>query len=113
MVRITAFNGSPRGERSNTHKIVAEFLKGAEEASAEVENIFLVDREIGHCTGCFGCWIKTPGNCVIKDDMDSLRENFMGSDIVVMATPVYVDGVSGIMKTFMDRMIPSSLWLWK
>ena len=106
MVRITVFNGSPRGENSNTNRMVGEFLKGAVEACAEVENIFLVDKKIGHCRGCFVCWIKTPGKCVIHDDIHDLTEKFISSDIVVLATPVYVDGVTGIMKNFMDRLIP-------
>ena len=105
-MKITAFNGSPRGKSGNTHIIVEEFLKGAEEAGAETENILLNRKKIRECIGCFDCWTKTPGKCIIKDDMDELTEKFVSSDIVVIATPLYVDNVSGLMKIFMDRMIP-------
>ncbi|MFG6393572.1 MAG: hypothetical protein K1W24_05235 [Lachnospiraceae bacterium] len=29
---------------------------------------------IRHCTGCFGCWIKTPGKCVLKDGYANMGE---------------------------------------
>ena len=35
-----------------------------------LENIHVITNEsdrIKHCIGCFGCWVKTPGICVIKD----------------------------------------------
>jgi multimeric flavodoxin WrbA len=105
-VKITIFNGSPRAEAGNTHVMVEAFMKGAREGGAEVENVFLARKEIKPCRGCFGCWLKTPGECVIKDDMAELLEKFAGSDIVVFATPLYVDNVTGIMKNFMDRLIP-------
>ncbi len=104
-MKVTIFNGSPRGKKGNTHFMVKEFTKGAEQARAEVENIFLVKRKIQPCRGCLSCWIKTPGKCVIKDDMAELIQKFGESDIVVFATPVYVDNVTGIMKNFMDRLV--------
>lgn len=105
-MRITAFNGSSRGEKGNTNIMVEEFLKGAREAGAETENILLIEKNIKHCLACFTCWRKTPGKCVTKDDMEELLRKLMDSDVVVYATPVYVDNVSGIMKNFMDRHIP-------
>ncbi len=104
-MRITVFNGSPRGEDGNTHWMVREFLKGAEEAGAEVENVFLREYDLRLCTGCFGCWGKTPGKCVMTDDGQELVGKIPDSDVVVFATPLYVDNVTGLMKVFMDRMI--------
>lgn len=105
-MKITAFNASPRGKKSNTNFMIEAFLEGAAAAGAETEQVFLCKQEIHHCIGCLGCWIKTPGACVHKDDMPALLEKFSASDVVVMATPLYVDNVSGMMKVFMDRLIP-------
>ena len=105
-MKITAFNGSMRGARSITHLIVSEFFEGAEKAGAEVENVFLVKKKIAHCRGCLTCWIKTPGICMHNDDMAPLLEKYLESDIVIMATPVYIDNVTGLIKDFMDRLIP-------
>lgn len=105
-MKITAFNGSPKGIHGNTHVIVSALLEGAEKAGASTENVLLAQKKIGHCLGCFTCWTKTPGKCVLKDDMEELLRKYITSDIVIMASPLYVDHVTGIMKDFMDRGIP-------
>ena len=41
-----------------------------------------------------------------KDDMDSIAQEMMVSDIIVLASPVYFYNISGQMKTLIDRMMP-------
>lgn len=106
-MKIIAFNGSPRGAKSVTNIMVEAFLSGAQEAGAQTENILLSAKKIHHCGGCFSCWVKTPGACCIKDDMHELIDKMMGSDIVIFASPVYYGGVTSIMKSFIDRLLPT------
>ncbi len=105
-MKILAVNGSPRGDRGNTDSILQTFLEGARKAGAETETVYLKDKKINHCTGCFTCWTKTPGVCIHKDDMPQLLEKLRRADVLVYATPLYIFTVSGLMKDFMDRIIP-------
>ena len=88
-MKVTVFSGSHKGREGNTLIIVEEFLKGAEEAGAETENVILAEKNIRYCKGKFECWLKTPGKCSIHDDMDDLLPRFLDSDIAVFACPVY------------------------
>lgn len=105
-MKVTVFNGSPKGENSATNVMLEEFFKDAKESFDEFDNIMLAQKTIKNCIGCFGCWVKTPGKCVIKDDMEELLAKFISSDFVVFASPLYFDNVTGIMKNFFDRLIP-------
>jgi len=107
-MKVLALNGSPRGKNGNTEVILKPFLKGCEEAGADIETIYLTKKNIKHCNGCFSCWNKTPGKCVHKDDMEDLLVKVSDTDIMVYATPLYYFTVTGIMKDFMDRMLPLS-----
>jgi multimeric flavodoxin WrbA len=108
-VKITAFSGSHKGREGNTLIMVEEFLKGAKEAGAKTENLILAEKKILPCKGKFECWIKTPGKCTIRDDMDELLPRFIDSDIAVLAFPVYLENVPAIMKTFLERLVPALL----
>lgn len=105
-MKITVFSGSHKGREGNTLIMVEEFLIGAKEAGAETENIILAEKKIGYCKGKFECWLKTPGSCKMRDDMDNLIPKFMNSDIVVFACPVYFDNVPALMKNFIERLAP-------
>lgn len=75
----------------------------------QVEVIRLRDKEIADCTGCFGCWTRTPGRCVIDDDGDRVASAFSTSDLVVFLTPVTFGGYSYHLKKALDRSICSLL----
>lgn len=61
---------------------------------------------VAPCMGCFGCWVSTPGICVIDDSGRTLATRFMSSDLVVMITPITFGGYSSHMKKALDRLIP-------
>jgi len=105
-MKFLALNGSPHGAKGNTEQVLQAFLEGAREAGAETEVVYLKDKTIKHCLGCFTCWTKTPGVCVHKDDMPALLEKMRAADVMVYATPLYVFTMSGLMKDFVDRIIP-------
>lgn len=41
-----------------------------------------------------------------KDDVAGLLPKVADADVIVLATPVYVDGMTGYLKTLVDRMLP-------
>ncbi len=108
-MRIFAINGSPRKQKGNTNRILEPFLDGAREAGADVELVNVTEKKIKPCLGCNACWLKTPGRCIQKDDMPELVDKIRASEVMVLASPIYVGGVTGQLKTFMDRMTPVSL----
>jgi multimeric flavodoxin WrbA len=103
-MRVLAINGSPHGGKGNTALILDPFLEGMREAGAEVALLYTRDLHIKPCRGCFGCWTKTPGQCVQEDDMAGLLTRLRQADVWVLATPLYFDGLSGPLKNLMDRM---------
>ncbi|UCD71419.1 MAG: flavodoxin family protein [Syntrophobacterales bacterium] len=105
-MRILAIHGSPSMKRGKTYLVLEKLLKGAKKAGAIIEVIFLKKERIRGCTGCLSCWVKTPGKCFQKDDMAKLIEKLKRTDLMILATPVYVDGMTGQCKNFMDRLIP-------
>ena len=105
-MKVLAINASPRMNKGNTALILNPFLEGMKEAGAHVELFYTRKLNINPCTGEFDCWIKTPGVCYQKDDMQMLLPKTHEADIMVFATPVYVDGVTGPMKNLIDRMLP-------
>ena len=70
---------------------------------------FSVGRELACCIGCFGCWIKTPGQCVVKDGIDSINRAIMNSDVAFFLTPVVFGQFSANIKTVVDRGLPNML----
>ena len=57
-------------------------------AATTVETVDCYGVDIVPCTGCGSCGLKTPGECVVKDDMQGVFRKIVASDVLVLATPV-------------------------
>jgi multimeric flavodoxin WrbA len=62
--------------------------------------------KIAHCIGCFGCWVKTPGECIHKDAGRQIAKEILNSHTVVLLSPVVFGGYSAALKHMVDRFIP-------
>ena len=63
------------------------------------------DGSIKPCVGCFGCWVKTPGECVIKDGYGRMGEKIHRADEVVVLSRFTYGGFSSFIKNVFDRSI--------
>lgn len=109
-MRVLVLNGSPRGAKSNTMQLTNAFLEGMKKAAeCEIEVVAVCQKNIRDCLGCFGCWTKTPGKCVIADDMEQILAAYLAADIVVWSFPLYYYGMPSRTKALMDRLLPLNL----
>lgn len=61
--------------------------------------------KIHHCIGCFGCWIKTPAECIIKDNYNNIGELISKCDEVMIVSRCIYGGFSPFVKNVLDRSI--------
>lgn len=66
----------------------------------------LTKQGIRNCMGCFGCWTKTPGRCVIRDDAVRIYPLIARSRRLLYVTRVRYGGYDVPMKTLLERCIP-------
>ena len=61
---------------------------------------------IANCRGCFGCWVKTPGRCVIRDDAVSVYPLIARSSDLIYVSRIFCGSYDVPMKTMLERSIP-------
>lgn len=103
MSKVIGIVGSPR-KNGNTEFMVKTTLNKIEESGIKTELVTLHDKKIGYCIGCDSC--KSTDKCVIEDDMQELTEKIREADGVIMSSPVYFGDMTGLAKTFIDRLRP-------
>ena len=109
-MNILIINGSPKGSASNSMKLTHAFVEGMNEVRKLQTKVISVDQlNISSCRGCFSCWKKTPGKCVIHDDMEKVIEALLWADLTIWSFPLYYFGLPGKLKILMDRQLPMAL----
>ena len=104
-MKMIVVSAAPRMEKGNTQALLTPFLVGAKQRGAVVDFVTLRKKNIKQCIGCFNCYAVTPGQCVHHDDMAELTDRVRNADTMVLASPVYLDGLTSFAKTFLDRMV--------
>jgi hypothetical protein len=82
-MHIVIINGSPRVQKySNTEKIMAAFAKGLSEAECTYETYAVSDRKT---------W-------------DSIRDAYIKNDEILIALPLYVECIPGLLLEFLETL---------
>lgn len=77
-------------------------------AGHDVHSIVLNGDEIRPCLGCFQCWTKTPGLCIMTDDCaNTISRQEIQSDVLILLSKICYGGHSYDIKSFLDRSIPN------
>ena len=105
-MKILVLNGSPK-KKSDTFRLTDAFLKGMNRASQhEVHIVSVIDQKIAPCRGCFGCWQRSDGHCVIDDDQNIILDLYRDADVIIWSFPLYCYGMPSHLKAVLDRTIP-------
>lgn len=101
-MKILGINASPRGQKSQTLRLVQAVLDGAKSEGAEIEIVDVCKLDIKFCNACQVCY-KT-GECTKKDDFQDLYQKILAADGLVLGSPNYLHSVTAQLKTLIDRM---------
>lgn len=113
-VKVTAIVGTYR-KGGVIDAAVDEILNAAQEAGAEVNKIYLIDKHIEFCRNCRKCTQQpgvTRGECQIVDDMNAILHEIDRSDSIVLASPMNFWTVTAVTKRFVERLVCFAYWPW-
>lgn len=105
-MNILVLNGSPK-KKSDTFRLTESFLKGMNRAGEhKVDVVNVIEKKIAPCRGCFGCWQRGDGHCVIDDDQNAILDLYRTADLIIWSFPLYCYGMPSHLKAVLDRTIP-------
>jgi len=105
-MKVAILNGNPDANND----VFDSYLKKLSDAlmsDNHVVTIFnLREMDVRYCTGCFGCWVETPGECVENDDSRHISREYINSDFVLFASPVIMGFTSALLRKAQERLLP-------
>jgi NAD(P)H-dependent FMN reductase len=100
-MKVIGIISSPHAN-GNSATLVREALKGAEEAGASVEEVFLPSLRIEFCRDCSAC--MKSGRCAVEDDFPKLRDQLAEADGIILSSPTYAKAPCARIKNLLDRL---------
>ncbi len=105
-MKITILNGNADEKNEVFDLYVKQLKDGLERVQHDVTNFTLREMKINYCTGCFGCWVKNPGECIFDDDARQICRTEVASDVVLLAAPIKMGYPDQMLKKMLDKTIP-------
>lgn len=94
-------NGSNRNK--NCFKVLNDLKQNDDKL------ISLADKSINYCLGCSACMNELDSYCIIEDDdMQEIYYAMIEADKIIIASPIYMNHITGILKNVIDRLNPFS-----
>lgn len=103
-MKITILNGGPEPGALDAH--LAELKPALEAGGHSVRQIDLRGLPLRYCVGCWGCWVKTPGECVARDASLEIGRAVINADFVLWAAPLKMGFPSELLKRALDKHLP-------
>ena len=100
-VLVLCASGNTTG---HTYSAADSFLQECIDRGHDAKLIDLYGIDMKDCNGCRSC--HETGRCVMDDGTDALFSEMEGIDLLVLATPLRFNGVSSVMKKYIDRLNP-------
>lgn len=112
--KVVAIVGSYR-KGGTVDNAVAAILEGARERGAETRTIYLTETHLEFCQNCRRC-TQAPGaqrgQCVQRDDLQSILDEIDAADAIVLGSPVNYWNLTAIFRRFMERLLGCTYWPW-
>ncbi len=103
-MKITILNGNPQA--SSLDSYLSQLQAGLKSAGHTVTNLMLRDLTLRHCVGCWGCWVKTPGECQARDASHDIDRTAIQADFLLWAAPLKMGFPAELLKRAMDKFLP-------
>jgi multimeric flavodoxin WrbA len=107
-MKAVFFKGSPPAGRDPLSNRAAAAVSAVLKSRGwETKAFPLAAMDIKACRGCFSCWTRTPGCCVIRDDdQEAILRAWSGAERIILLTPVTFGGYGPELKKTLDRVLP-------
>lgn len=99
-----AENGMSENRRVVIHDLTREEWEDLVDVPEDVK-VISDDGSIKKCIGCFGCWVKTPGQCVIADNYQKMGALLGATEDLVIISRCTFGSYSPFVKNVLDRSI--------
>ncbi|GAU76159.1 NAD(P)H-dependent oxidoreductase [Fusibacter sp. 3D3] len=107
-MNILMINGSPRHYETYHLLNLLESKLRATQPSITSKIIDLKSLNLKDCTGCHLCILKDEALCLESEKLHDLTQLIHQADLIILASPVYNDHVTALMKKWFDFM--TYLW---